>query len=88
MLTARGRVRHRPVRHAVYLHAARPARALAAVGLVRHRLATFVDDLLVEQIDHVEQRLLRGDPVEFVALPTTFVGRSVLPPDLDGELHR
>ena len=88
MLAARRGVGHGAVRYAVDLHAARSTGTLAAVGLVRHGLAARVDDLLVEQVDHVEQRLLRGDPVELVALPTARVFGAGLPPDLDLHLHR
>jgi hypothetical protein len=53
------------VRAAVDDHVARAADALAAVVLERHRLLALLDQVLVEDVEHLEERhvLVRGDLV-------------------------
>ncbi|MCC6496168.1 MAG: hypothetical protein IT193_07895 [Propionibacteriaceae bacterium] len=48
-----------------------PQNPFAAVGLVRDRLAARRDDPVVEQVDHVEQRLGRREVLELVAFPAS-----------------
>ena len=65
---------------------ARAADALAAVVVEDDGLAAFVDELLVEHVEHLEERGLVADRGDAVALEAAGVGRAVLAPDLEGEV--
>ena len=88
VLTAgRGRVQ-RPVRHPVDEEAAGPAHPLPAVRLEDHRLATGLDDLVVEAVEQFEQTHLRLGVLHHVTLEEAPRPRPVLPPDLQLDPHR
>ncbi len=84
---AGGGARLRAVGRAVDHHAAGAADALAAVVLEGHRLLAAGDQLLVQEVEHLEERHVLGDVVELVGLERARGLGAVLTPDLQGQLH-
>jgi hypothetical protein len=74
---------------AVDHQAAHAADALAAVVVEGDRLLALGVELLVEDVEHLEERHVSGDtsarPGRSTSLPGRF--RAVLAPDLQGEVH-
>ena len=65
---------------------ARAADALAAVVVEHDRLAALADQLLVQHVEHLEERCLVADRVDPVALEVATVARTGLAPDLEGDV--
>jgi hypothetical protein len=86
MQLADGRL-DRPVRLPVDDHAAGAADALAAVVVERDRLLVGEDQLLVEDVEHLEEGHVLGDVVEGVIDHRARCVRTLLPPHPKGDLH-
>jgi hypothetical protein len=77
---------HGPVRRAVDEEAAHAADALAAVVVERHRLLALRDEILVQDVQHLEEgHVLVG--VDLVPHEAARVLRVLLPPDVEGQPH-
>jgi hypothetical protein len=77
----------RAVRVAVDDEAARAADALAAVVVEGDRVLALEDEFLVEGVEHLQERHVRGDSVHLVGGHGAFGVGVLLPPDAQGELH-
>ena len=75
------------VRLAVDHQAAHAADALATVGVERDRLLALGVELLVEHVEHLEERHVLGDAVELVGVHRALRRGVRLAPDLEGDLH-
>ena len=84
---ADGRVRERAVRLAVHEEAARPADALAAVRVEGDRLLAALDELLVQGVEHLEERHVLGHVGYVVLDEAALVARVLLPPDVEEDPH-
>jgi hypothetical protein len=82
-----GRGDLRAVRHAVDDDAARAADALATVVVERHRLLAGLEQLLVEDVEHLEERHVVADVVELVGVQLPLGVSVCLAPHVDGDLH-
>ena len=71
----------RTVRMAVDIHRAHTAYTLAAVVVEGDRILVLADELLVEDIHHLQERCTLEDVFEFVGLEETFCFRSGLTPN-------
>jgi hypothetical protein len=78
----------RTVGFAVDHQAARAADALAAVVLELDRVLALLDELLVEDVEHLEERHVGADVVEVVGLESGPGVGAGLPPDVELESHR
>jgi hypothetical protein len=76
------------VRLAVDHQRARTADAFTAVVVERDGFQPLTDELLVEHVEHLQERGLVADAVDAVALEVPGVGLAVLPPDLEGEVFQ
>ena len=85
-LTGR-RSAERSVRDAVDHHPASAADALAAIVLEVNRILPFLDQLLVDDVEHFEERGIRTDVHRRVFDETAFGGGRLLAPDVEGEVH-
>ncbi len=65
---------------------ARSADALTTVVVEDDRLLALLDEPLVEDVEHLEERRLVTDLGDLMALETALSGRAVLTPDLEGEI--
>jgi hypothetical protein len=65
---------------------AHPADALAAVAVEHDRLAVGGDQLLVEDVEHLEERGLVGDRIDVVALEVPGPLGALLTPDLQRQV--
>ena len=72
---------------AVDHQAAGAADALAAVVVERDRLLALVDQALVDDVEHLEERHVVADAAALVGLEAARIVRAVLAPDLEGEVH-
>ena len=75
------------VRHARDHETAHAADAFTAVGVERDRLDAVGLQLLVEHVEHLEERHVVADVTDRVGLETPSGGRVVLTPDLECEIH-
>src|SRR5216117_2463312 len=85
-LTGRGGAL-RPVGTAVDHHAAGPANPLAAVVVERDRIILAREQLLVEHVEHLEERHVWAYVGHRVSDEATQKPRPALPPDVEGEVH-
>jgi len=76
-----------PVRPTVDHHPAGAADPLAAVVVERDRLFPSRDELLVQHVQHFEERHVRAHVRHVVAREPPTVRRTGLPPDVEGDLH-
>ena len=77
----------RTVRYAVDHHAAHAADALAAVVVEGDRVVAVEDQPLVEHVEHLQERHVRGDVGDLVGDHPAAVGRPGLAPDAQGQIH-
>ena len=77
----------RPVRDAVDHAAAHAADALAAIVVERHRLFALGDEVLVEHVEHFEERHVLVDVGHLVAHHAALIVRVLLPPDVEDDSH-
>ena len=82
-----GRRHLRTVRLAVDHQAAHAADALAAVAVERDRVLAVEDEPLVEDVEHLEERHVRGHVVDVVGDQAALGVRGRLPPDPQGDSH-
>jgi hypothetical protein len=75
------------VRHAVDHHAAHAADAFAAVVVEGHRVVAVEDELLVEDVEHLQEARVRGDVLDVVADHPAGVGGSLLAPHAHLDVH-
>src|SRR2546426_312733 len=75
------------VRTAVDHHAAHPADPLAAVVVERDRLVLAREQLLVEHVQHLEERHVGTHVRHRIAHEGTRESRPALPPDVECEVH-
>src|SRR5258708_1899056 len=79
--------RQRAVRDAVDHEPARPADSFAAVVFERHGLFVFFDELFVEHVERFQHRHVRIQISGFIANHAPALGRALLAPDMQDELH-
>src|SRR2546422_483388 len=79
--------RSRPVRAAVDHHAAHPADPLPAVVVERDRLVLAREQLLVEHVQHLEERHVGTHVRHRVPDEASRESRPALPPDVEREVH-
>src|SRR5690606_17563626 len=77
-----------PVGHAVDDQAAHAADALAAVAVEGDRLLALLDELLVEDVEHLQEGHIRLDVIDRVVFKTARLVGARLPPDPQVILHR
>jgi hypothetical protein len=82
-----GRRLLRAVRDAVDHQAARAADALTAVVVEGHRVVAVEDQLLVEHIEHLEERHVGRDLGDVVRHHLALLVLVPLPPDPQGQVH-
>ena len=87
MELAGGGVAVAAVRVAVDVERAHAADALAAVVVEHHGLLMLGHELLVEGVEHLEERHVGGDVLEIVGLEMAFLLRSFLTPDLERDVY-
>ena len=73
--------------HAVHHAAAHAADALAAIVVERHGLFVFRDQVLVQHVEHFEERHFLVDVGDFVAHHFARIVRVALPPDVKNDSH-
>ena len=84
---AGGRPVARAVRPAVDDDAAGAADALAAVVVEGDRVLALLDQALVDDVEHLEERHVRADVGRLVGDEAARRLRVLLPPDLERDLH-
>ncbi len=84
---AQGGAGQRAVRHAVDHAAAHAADALAAIVVEGHRLFALGDQVLVQHVEHLQERHVLADVGRFVAHHAALVARVLLPPDVENDSH-
>jgi hypothetical protein len=77
----------RSVRRAVDHAAAHAADAFAAIVVERHGIDVVGDQVLVQHVEHFEERHFLIDVGDFVALHLTLVAGVALPPDVENDFH-
>jgi hypothetical protein len=77
----------RPVRDAVDHEAAGAADPLAAVVVEGDRLLAALAELLVQDVEHLEERAVLVDPLDAVLDHPPRLARARLPPDVQGQVH-
>ena len=65
----------------VYIHRAHAAYSFAAVMVECNGVFVLTDELLVQDVHHLEERCTLEDVLEFIGLEMTFCLRSCLSPD-------
>lgn len=75
------------VRDAVDHEAARAADALTTVAVEDDRVLAAADQVLVDHVQHLEERHVLVDVAGFVRFEATGVSRAALAPDLQREVH-
>jgi len=73
----------RPMGATVDIQAAHPANPLPAVVVECDRLLVFVDQLLIEDIDHLQERAVRRDVIELIRDKPAFGPGVFLSPDFE-----
>ena len=81
------RSRVRPVGDAVDHEAARATDALAAVAVEDDRVLAAADQVLVDHVQHLEERHVLVDVARLVGLEAAGVIRAFLSPDLERQTH-
>ena len=75
----------------VDIERAHTADTLAAIVVEHNRFFTLVDELLIEYVEHFEERAVGGNILEGVLLESPFFFRAFLTPDseryIDGFFH-
>ena len=61
--------------------------AFATIVLERDRILVLVDQILIENIEHLEKRHMVADIVELIGLKAALVVRFLLPPNMQRQLH-
>src|SRR5207344_650446 len=84
---ARGGAELGAVRAPVDHHRTGSADPLAAVVVEGDRLAALPEQTLVEHVEHLEERHVGADVVDFVGLEAARYPGPVLAPDLERDLH-
>ncbi len=77
----------RTVGHAVDHEAAHAADAFAAIVVEGHRLFALRDQVLVQHVQHFEERHVVVDVGDFVAHHLALVAGVALPPDVKNDSH-
>jgi hypothetical protein len=72
-----------PVDH----EAARATDAFSTIVLERDRVLTLVDQILIENIEHLEKRHVGADIVKLIGREAALVFGVLLPPNMQGQLH-
>src|SRR5439155_10316423 len=77
----------RAVRLAVDDRSARAADPLAAVVVERDRILPPLDELLVQDVEHLQEGHVGGDALRLIGDEAPLVPGVLLPPDVKRELH-
>jgi hypothetical protein len=75
------------VRHAVNDETAAPTDPFATVVLERDRLFTALGELLIDDIEHLEERCVVADVLGLVPNEAALDGRTCLSPNVEYEIH-
>ena len=73
------------MRRTVDVKRAHTADTLAAVVVEHERLLTSIDEFLVEDVEHLQERSVVGDVLHLVRIEMTLILRAVLLPILNCE---
>src|SRR5207249_946036 len=78
---------HRSVSDSIDHHSARSADALAAIVLEVNRLLPFLDQLLVDDVEHFEEGGIRTDVARLVLHKAAFAVAGALSPAMQRQIH-